>query len=137
MSWYYLEPSVKYGMNEIQNFRNEEKGILLKIDINWKRGGFYINHEGDVSVNEFPTELYSAFDEVMMDTLESGTEVFTFYDLATNEVIEQNNQFNELIEGYWDDGINYLYDEGYEEEDPEFWVVGGFSLQTTEPPFDF
>lgn len=137
MSWYYAENSEKYGVNEIQNFVNKEKGILLKIDINWKWAQFYINHEGDVEISTELTEMYSTFDEVSVDWMDSGTEVFTFYDLKTNEVIEKTDEFNDLIEGYWEEGVNALYDNGYDEEDPELWIVGGFSLETTEPPFEF
>jgi hypothetical protein len=136
MTWYYAENSQKYGVNEILNFVNKEKGVLLKIDINWKWARFYINHEGEIEVFPSLTEMYSSFDEVVTDWMESGTEIFTFYDLNTNEVIEDVDEFNHIIDGYWDEGINCLDDNGYIEEDPELWIIGGFTLETTEPPFE-
>ncbi len=136
MSWYYAENSQKYGVNEILNFVNTEQGILLKIDMNWKWVKFFINHEGDIENTKLLTEMYSLFDEIAIDWFDSGSETFTFYDLATNTVIEQSAAFDELIEEYWNDGINAVYDAGYEEEDPELWVIGGMTLQITEPPFE-
>ena len=136
MSWYYAASNQKYGVNEILNFVNAEQGILLKIDTNWKWAKFLINHEGDIEVSEFSSEMYSSFDEVSIDWMDSGSETFTFYDLKTNAVIEPTPAFDDIIECYWDEGVNKLYDEGYEEEDPELWITGGISLESTESPFE-
>lgn len=119
------------------NFRNEDKGILLKININWKWGSFYVRNfdEKEIPSISNTLELESLFDEVAVASLESGAEEFLFYDAETKELIEDQDQFQEAIEEYWEEGVNYLYDNGYEEEDPEFWV-SGYSVEKTDPPYE-
>ena len=137
MSWYHLTNKQKYGINEIQYFANTEKDMLLMIDMNWKWGSFHINQEDPVDDITEPFELYSEFDEANIDALESGTEEFTFKVISTGEVLD-NAAFEEFIEQYYDEGINFLYDNGYEEErDPEFWITGGFALEEIENPYEF
>ena len=102
MSWYYLTPTNKWGIIEIMNFRNEDKGILLKININWKRGSFYVHNLDEKEIPSSPNtiELESLFDEVSVASVENGAEEFLFYDAETKELIEDQDQFQEVIEGY-------------------------------------
>ena len=138
MSWYYLTPTNKWGIIEIMNFRNEDKGILLKININWKRGSFYVHNLDEKEIPSSPNtiELESLFDEVSVASVENGAEEFLFYDAETKELIEDQDQFQEVIEECWEEGVNYLYDNGYEEEDPEFWIESGYSVEKTDPPYE-
>jgi len=137
-NWKTLVPVHKYGINEIQKFVNPETQTMFKIDVNWKRGTFsvLINNEENVNYNE-ASNLYEYFEECYVDSLESGTEEFIFIDMETGEEIEQTEEHAEFIEQYYVEGINFVYDSGYDEElDPELYIEGGFTLEDGEPTYE-
>lgn len=134
MPWYSIENKEKWGVNEIQFFLNKEKNIKLNIDMNWKWGTFYACSETEPKSPDETVDIYQYFDEVQIDYLDSGTEEFRFYDIKTGEEVD-NEPFKELIELYYDEGVNALYDNGFDEElDSEIWVQGGFKIEETDNP---
>lgn len=136
MNWYVLEPKMKYGINEILNFVNEELQIRLKIDTNWKHGSLLVNLVDNTDVDcETKDDLYSYFDEITVDMFTSGTEEFTFIDMKTNTEIEKTEEHNKMIEKYIDDGVNFLFEQDYVEEDPEIYITGGFTLLDGHDPY--
>ena len=137
MAWYSIENKEKYGVNEIQFFLNKEKNVKLNIDMNWKWGVFYACLETEPTSPNETVDIYQYFDEVQVDYLDSGTEEFRFYDITTSEELD-DGPFKELIELYYDEGVNALYDNGFDEElDPEIWVEGGFRIEETDNPYEF
>lgn len=137
MAWYSIENKEKYGVNEIQFFLNKEKNVKLNIDMNWKWGVFYACLESAPISPDETVDIYQYFDEVQVDYLDSGTEEFSFYDIVTGEKLD-DEPFKELIELYYDEGVNALYDNGFDEElDPEIWVEGGFRIEETDNPYEF
>lgn len=137
MAWYSIENKEKYGVNEIQFFLNKEKNVKLNIDMNWKWGVFYACLETEPTSPNETVDIYQYFDEVQVDYLDSGTEEFRFYDITTGEELD-DGPFKELIELYYDEGVNALYDNGFDEElDPEIWVEGGFRIEETDNPYEF
>ena len=71
MQWYELTPREKYGINEILNFVNIEKKILMRIDINWKRGMFHVLESPDGLIpnwNQDGLNLYDGFDECQLES---------------------------------------------------------------------
>jgi len=109
----------------------------LIIDTNWKWGSFDIGHDGIVSHTEETVDVYAEFDEPMVNALNSGTDEFIFYNLETGEEYEAKD-YNDFINNYHDEGINYLYDNGFDDgDDPEFWIEGGFTIEETECPYEF
>ena len=137
MAWYSIENKEKYGVNEIQFFLNKEKNVKLNIDMNWKWGVFHACLETEPTSPNETVDIYQYFDEVQVDYLDSGTEEFRFYDITTGQELDAA-PFKELIELYYDEGVNALYDNGFDEElDPEIWVEGGFRIEETDNPYEF
>ncbi len=141
MKWYTLSNAVKYGINEIQYFKNSD-GVIFKIDTNWKNGSMCVAIDDTVNISDISTtetiEAYSTFDEAYVDSVFDGTDEYEFIDTKTLEVIAQTDTHLEFIEGYEDEGINFLYDHGYDDElDPEVFITGGFTLDETECPYEF
>ena len=138
MQWYELTPREKYGINEILNFVNIEKKILMRIDINWKRGLFHVLESPDGLIpnwNQDGLNLYDGFDECQLDHVTDGHEDYSFHDLNSFEEIEGNEYTQSLIDGYLDEGVNHLDEQGFLEEDPEIYITGGFLLEETDPPY--
>jgi hypothetical protein len=138
MQWYELTPREKYGINEILNFVNIEKKILMRIDINWKRGLFHVLESPDGLIpnwNQDGLNLYDGFDECQLDHVTDGHEEYSFHDLNSFEEIEGNEYTQSLIDGYLDEGVNHLDEQGFLEEDPEIYITGGFLLEETDPPY--
>lgn len=138
MQWYELTPREKYGINEILNFVNIEKKILMRIDINWKRGMFHVLESPDGLIpnwNQDGLNLYDGFDECQLDHVTDGHEEYSFHDLNSFEEIEGNEYTQSLIDGYLDEGVNHLDEQGFLEEDPEIYITGGFLLEETDPPY--
>jgi hypothetical protein len=138
MQWYELTPREKYGINEILNFVNTEKKILMRIDINWKRGMFHVLESPDGLIpnwNQDGLNLYDGFDECQLDHVTDGHEEYSFHDLNSFEEIEGNEYTQSLIDGYLDEGVNHLDEQGFLEEDPEIYITGGFLLEETDPPY--
>jgi len=138
MQWYELTPREKYGINEILNFVNIEKKILMKIDINWKRGLFHVLESPDGLIpnwNQDGLNLYDGFEECHLDHVTDGHEEYSFHDLNSFEEIEGNEYTQSLIDGYLDEGVNHLDEQGFLEEDPEIYITGGFLLEETDPPY--
>jgi len=139
MQWYELTPREKYGINEILNFVNIKKKILMRIDINWKRGMFHVLESPDYSWR-FHSEpermnLYDRFDECQLDHVTDGYEEYSFHDLFSFEEIEGNEYTQSLIDGYLDEGVNHLDKQGFFENDPEIYITGGFLLEEIDPPY--
>jgi hypothetical protein len=133
-----LTPREKYGINEILNFVNIEKKILMRIDINWKRGLFHVLESPDGLIpnwNQDGLNLYDGFDECQLDHVTDGHEEYSFHDLNSFEEIEGNEYTQSLIDGYLDEGVNHLDEQGFLEEDPEIYITGGFLLEETDPPY--
>jgi hypothetical protein len=138
MQWYELTPREKYGINEILNFVNIDKKILMRIDINWKRGLFHVLESPDGLIpnwNQDGLNLYDGFDECQLDHVTDGHEEYSFHDLNSFEEIEGNEYTQSLIDGYLDEGVNHLDEQGFLEEDPEIYITGGFLLEETDPPY--
>ena len=138
MQWYELTPREKYGINEILNFVNIEKKILMRIDINWKRGLFHVLESPDGLIpnwNQDGLNLYDGFDECQLHHVTDGHEEYSFHDLNSFEEIEGNEYTQSLIDGYLDEGVNHLDEQGFLEEDPEIYITGGFLLEETDPPY--
>ena len=138
MQWCELTPREKYGINEILNFVNIEKKILMRIDINWKRGLFHVLESPDGLIpnwNQDGLNLYDGFDECQLDHVTDGHEEYSFHDLNSFEEIEGNEYTQSLIDGYLDEGVNHLDEQGFLEEDPEIYITGGFLLEETDPPY--
>ena len=138
IQWYELTPREKYGINEILNFVNIEKKILMRIDINWKRGMFHVLESPDGLIpnwNQDGLNLYDGFEECQLDHVTDGHEEYSFHDLNSFEEIEGNEYTHSLIDGYLDEGVNHLDEQGFFEEDPEIYITGGFLLEETDPPY--
>ena len=138
IQWYELTPREKYGINEILNFVNIEKKILMRIDINWKRGMFHVLESPDGLIpnwNQDGLNLYDGFEECQLDHVTDGHEEYSFHDLNSFEEIEGNEYTQSLIDGYLDEGVNHLDEQGFYEEDPEIYITGGFLLEETDPPY--
>ena len=127
IQWYELTPREKYGINEILNFVNIEKKILMRIDINWKRGMFHVLESPDGLIpnwNQDGLNLYDGFEECQLDHVTDGHEEYSFHDLNSFEEIEGNEYTQSLIDGYLDEGVNHLDEQGFFEEDPEIYITG-------------
>ena len=138
IQWYEWTPREKYGINEILNFVNIEKKILMRIDINWKRGMFHVLESPDGLIpnwNQDGLNLYDGFEECQLDHVTDGHEEYSFHDLNSFEEIEGNEYTQSLIDGYLDEGVNHLDEQGFFEEDPEIYITGGFLLEETDPPY--
>ena len=138
IQWYELTPREKYGINEILNFVNTEKKILMRIDINWKRGMFHVLESPDGLIpnwNQDGLNLYDGFEECQLDHVTDGHEEYSFHELNSFEEIEGNEYTQSLIDGYLDEGVNHLDEQGFFEEDPEIYITGGFLLEETDPPY--
>lgn len=138
MQWYELTPREKYGINEILNFVNIKKKILMRIDINWKRGMFHVLESPDGLIpnwNQDGLNLYDGFDECQLDHVTDGHEEYSFHDLNSFEEIEGNEYTQSLIDGYLDEGVNHLDKQGFFENDPEIYITGGFLLEEIDPPY--
>ena len=138
IQWYELTPREKYGINEILNFVNIEKKILMRIDINWKRGMFHVLESPDGLIpnwNQDGLNLYDGFEECQLDHVTDGHEEYSFHDLNSFEEIEGNEYTQSLIDGYLDEGVNHLDEQGFFEDDPEIYITGGFLLEETDPPY--
>jgi len=138
IQWYELTPREKYGINEILNFVNTEKKILMRIDINWKRGMFHVLESPDGLIpnwNQDGLNLYDGFEECQLDHVTDGHEEYSFHDLNSFEEIEGNEYTQSLIDGYLDEGVNHLDEQGFFEEDPEIYITGGFLLEEIDPPY--
>jgi hypothetical protein len=141
MKWYTLSNAAKYGINEIQYFKNSD-GIMFKIDTNWKNGSMSVAIDDTVDISDIDTtetiETYSAFEEAYIDAVFDGTDEYEFIDTKTLEVIAQTDAHLKFIEGYEDDGVNFLYARGYDDElDPEVFITGGFTLDEGPCPYEF
>ena len=138
IQWYELTPREKYGINEILNFVNIEKKILMRIDINWKRGMFHVLESPDGLIpnwNQDGLNLYDGFEECQLDHVTDGHEEYSFHDLNSFEEIEGNEYTQSLIDGYLDEGVNHLDKQGFFENDPEIYITGGFLLEEIDPPY--
>lgn len=136
MKWYNIQNAQKWGISEIQHFINKDTNTGLKIDTNWKWGSFDIGHDGVVESKEETIDVYAEFDEPMVNSLNSGTDEFIFYNLETGEEYDTKD-YEDFINNYHDEGINCLYDNGYDDgDDPEFWIEGGFIVEETECPYE-
>ena len=138
IQWYELTPREKYGIKEIFNFVNTEKKILMRIDINWKRGMFHVLESPDGLIpnwNQDGLNLYDGFEECQLDHVTDGHEEYSFHDLNSFEEIEGNEYTQSLIDGYLDEGVNHLDEQGFFEDDPEIYITGGFLLEETDPPY--
>jgi hypothetical protein len=141
MKWYTLTPKSKYGINEIQYFKNAEE-IMFKIDTNWKNGTMSAAINDAIDVADIDTtetiELYSKFEEAYIDVVFDGTDEYTFIDTKTLEVLTSTDAHLKFIEGYEDDGVDFLYEQGYDNElDPEVFITGGFTLDEGHSSYEF
>jgi hypothetical protein len=110
----------------------------MRIDINWKRGLFHVLESPDGLIpnwNQDGLNLYDGFDECQLDHVTDGHEEYSFHDLNSFEEIEGNEYTQSLIDGYLDEGVNHLDEQGFLEEDPEIYITGGFLLEETDPPY--
>jgi hypothetical protein len=140
MNWYNLEPTCKYAINEVFNFVNDEKKVKFVVHTNWKRGTMTVSSEEKLDTNtehKFDEQdLYGVFDECQIDWFDSGNEEFVFVDLNTGEEIKQTDEHEKFIEQYYDEGVNFLDDNGYVEDDPELYIEGGVVLEETQDPYE-
>lgn len=142
MNWYHIESNAKWGISELQYVINPKLGVGIKIDTNWKWGTFDIESETKLNIqtleskNKSEVELYSEFDDIQVNYLDSGTEEITFWDVDFKEEIEYNDS-ERIIKEWHDEGWNALDDSGFTEElDSEMWIEGGFTIKETDNPYE-
>ncbi len=140
MKWYSLQNSSRWGINELQYFKNPITKKTFKIDTNWKGGTLDVLLEDNTNIEDVDTDttvdIYRIFDEVYVNSFTSGTDEFSLYDSADNSVVVLDDE-HELSIGYYEHGVNFLYDMGYtDEEDSEIIFTGGFTLEETVCPYE-
>ena len=134
LKWYNIANASKYGINEIQYFKNSE-GMVFKIDTNWKWGSLDVSTDKDISTFDMSATLdvYPSFDEAYVNGFNDGCDEYTFID-SNGEEIKQTEKHAAFIESYHEDGVNFLYDEGFDDDDPEVIFTGGFTFEETTDP---
>ena len=134
MKWYNVANASKYGINEIQYFKNAE-GTVFKIDTNWKWGSLDVSTDKDISTFDLTgtLDVYQSFDEAYVNIVHDGTDEYIFIDSNGNE-IEQTAAHAAFIESYNEDGVNFLYDEGFDDDETEVIFTGGFTFEEATDP---
>tara|TARA_R110000772_G_scaffold9921_5_gene32175 strand:- start:7107 stop:7556 length:450 start_codon:yes stop_codon:yes gene_type:complete len=141
LKWYNIANASKYGINEIQYFKNSE-GMVFKIDTNWKSGSLDVSTDKSMRILQTLSntlDVYPSFDEAYINSFTDGCDEYTFID-SNGEEIEQTEKHAAFIESFQDEGVNFLYDSGFtdDEDDPDVIITGGFTFEdTTDPTLGF
>jgi len=130
MKTYYAHLVEKYSATEVLHFVHTD-GHLLDIEINWKRASFIMESESEPVIPNKRFDVYSLCEEVYVDTMEDGEETFILYD-ETGVEITDKDLIEEIESGYINEGVNFLYDRGYDELDPEIFIENGLVLELAD-----